>query len=570
MRDQFLEKIDQAQEHLSPMGATISCSNETTTPAPEDKRPLVDTPTQDKQISSVTSSPARGWEKPPAAVYTPPRSQTSSANSPLSPSRLLTFDPEKLNDILLIFLSKDNDHTKRTFHKLRMSFEDDPSETLRSSSYICSPDSITQRKIFKSDFMIDFRLNDWIKRTVCQECGGITSEDKRGSKYTRIILSSPLRTKKEVECKTCQRLTQHSENVYFNSDRFLLESDSAQKTLTLPCGREYTLYSVLYLDKNRYYKVAFRDDDRYFDQNKQTCIPSEVEHTVVMSHYMIKQAPKSVTQEGLGLAGDSVGPKGFRNEGNTCYINSTLQILKKCLSFGQDVDVSATTTSNVQRVISNEITECDFVNFMEAAMKKSLRQQFDAALFLDDLLRMIFSELPAACDKIILAKWQRYYGCEHGRKDFGNLNDKLSLLIDTDQSFENVQQGIEHSMNGSRSCNTVEDCTMTNYSNFTPPEFLIVTMLNMYDRPLRCTVEEDIKIATSPSGKGKEKYVLRGVVFHIGSSYKSGHYIAQVQHDQRWYTISDQHVTECTEDERPWLSSFSPSICLFERFRSEQ
>jgi len=506
----------------------------------EDKQPLTVPPVEDKPALCVFSSPAKS-----SAPNTPER-RSSSVNSPISPPGFLTYDRENIHDVLLTFVWKDNDHTKRSFHKIKKPYEREPLHL--ASSILCPPETITQHKIFKSDHATHFTLRNWFKRIVCQECGE-TSEDRRGSKYTRIIASPPFQTTKSAQCKKCQQMTEHCESVFFKTDRILLESRFAIEQLTLPCGRKYTLHRVLYIEDYRY-KVAFREDVGYetmwHDQELQPVFPS-LEHTV-LSYYMIKQAPR---------------PKGFRNEGNTCYINSTLQILKRCLSYVPDAPVIGM-ICNLQRVIDKQISEYEFVNFMENSLKRSLRQQSDAALFLLELLRMISSEHPDACRKFTLTNWHRHYWCEHGRRDFKALdNTTHTFVIDTAEPFENVQQGLDLTFKGTRKCSAnVEDCEMQSQLNFCPPEFLIITLVNQYARDLICTVEKDIKVYFSSY---HSPYVLIGVVFHMGSSHKSGHYISQIHCDQKWYTISDDHVTECDDDSLPWLSNLAPSICLYER-----
>ena len=81
------------------------------------------------------------------------------------------------------------------------------------------------------------------------------------------------------------------------------------------------------------------------------------------------------------------------------------------------------------------------------------------------------------------------------------------------------------------------------------PEFILVKLkrygrsLNGQDYKIQTSVNPPLGFTVESGESFVQPYSLCGVLTHIGSELKSGHYIAEVRKDDKWWKCNDDKIS---------------------------
>ena len=297
--------------------------------------------------------------------------------------------------------------------------------------------------------------------------------------------------------------------------------------------------------------------------------------------------------------------KGFINEKNDCWLNSILQVLLHCQDFrlnSPDLQLSQIylddknwsdllfkclldfskdpgNRRNVEnRTIKHPVNGHEMISFKHvfAELTKSpflkTRSQQDAAEAMDLVVRY--------SNHLEFFRFQYQYKykcavCNHESFGLVSPENKLRLQVtEPTRTFimNDVFKNYIYSDYIERNCPNIicnSNSSQYTYLMVTPPSFLIVD-LQFYEyvvinraaklghkRKLlsHCTPLPHLEIP-SPDGIS-HKFVLEGIIEHLGDSLNSGHYVTYIKKQNQWYHISDQSVNPVTQLSRqPYISLY--------------
>lgn len=276
-------------------------------------------------------------------------------------------------------------------------------------------------------------------------------------------------------------------------------------------------------------------------------------------------------------------PVGFRNFGNTCYLNSLLQCLlsstvllnSSCYTEGGNQffqllsNLRAAPTSNYAEIFVRQIVEY----LQKQYPLEPINTQCDSAIYFKDKLFPLFSK---NCQKLFESDIVMQHVCvdeatrdeKTKRWNFVNKmvvnserltapmlripppkepNQTLLTMLNFPTLYLPMPQVC--TLTGSRK--DTRQFTFRQVANFAPILFVTYTSRLNYRNG-----EFEIKLDDFKTSTGKS-YKLIGIIYHIGDA-TGGHYIAFVRRLNQWYEANDRVITPLMSPTQ--LSSLSPYI----------
>jgi uncharacterized UBP type Zn finger protein len=276
---------------------------------------------------------------------------------------------------------------------------------------------------------------------------------------------------------------------------------------------------------------------------------------------------------------------GIPNPRNSCYINATIQSLvhlpefNKLLSFHKDYnDIVKAYLEIYNLYLKNKVANKNVANLVKSLNEKlikketfSVKNQEDAFEFvikflekidmqeLDKLFEVNF-ETTRIFEKEI-TKNKKTLKCEDIKQPINEANNTLILEIDDSDITYNIKDEINKKYDGIREDVTDKDnylkCeNVKNVKNNKdePPAsfpFTLIEKVTSFPRILRVTLnifDKSLKkqfIKTQIPNKwvyDNNEYKLNGIVCHIGSTMKGGHYIYLSLENDEWIEYSDTDI----------------------------
>tara|TARA_X000001036_G_scaffold43809_1_gene35034 strand:+ start:572 stop:1585 length:1014 start_codon:yes stop_codon:yes gene_type:complete len=276
-----------------------------------------------------------------------------------------------------------------------------------------------------------------------------------------------------------------------------------------------------------------------------------------------------------------VRPPGFSNYGNTCFLNTSLQMLISSYRFVETlekVESSVSFLNSLKTVTENEESLIQVLNTITDRKKWYRGYQQDAhecILFIIDILDQILSSkrdpnkmqrklsLGHDHDEVMLSfgkYWWRYYtGHMHPIvKSFHGLyhttttckeckieNNKWDVFMDLTifSKYKNLKGFIEDFNKVETICGyECEKCNkktdaFRRVSIWKYPKTLIIHSINKNFYSL------DTELTLRCPHSGDCNFNIKAIGFHAGSSIDCGHYYCAVKRDEDWWLISDSNVT---------------------------
>jgi uncharacterized UBP type Zn finger protein len=226
------------------------------------------------------------------------------------------------------------------------------------------------------------------------------------------------------------------------------------------------------------------------------------------------------------------------NLGNSCYINSVLQLFfhsKRLYSELREI-IELENGGNIVELISK------VRNMYTSEKKLSIGEQCDSYLFFSFLLDKINELFPSKfnpCYSILLHSKIKCTGCKnivHQRQCENILYLRPSPLINDIDDMINLEFKVKNLDYKCKKCDSFISSKKTIIENL--PEYLFITLQEFGEENIDFKIEKNLVI------EGLE-YELTGMIEHIGVSNNGGHYVSYIKHSNKiWYLYNDDRITE--------------------------
>ncbi|XP_030287810.1 ubiquitin carboxyl-terminal hydrolase 47-like isoform X2 [Sparus aurata] len=261
---------------------------------------------------------------------------------------------------------------------------------------------------------------------------------------------------------------------------------------------------------------------------------------------------------------------GLYNQGNTCHLNSVLQVLFMTTDFHDRLDPQKTTDKELRNIFKKlKETTCGTENITKAFDIKNVNQQSDAA----ESLQFILQKVSPRASKVFQGELTYSTKCFEGHIINEETNPFWTLplpLKDTQDSTFSVESGFERifqtkTLIGDNMvyCNECEKkrkatsgCKMTKF-----PQNLILLLKRFdIDYSTMSYFKSDCCVEVPRELQLKNKtFKLHGMVDHMGS-IRGGHYTTTVlSEDNTWYEFDDAHVRKVKE--QPFAQTRTHKSC---------
>ena len=242
---------------------------------------------------------------------------------------------------------------------------------------------------------------------------------------------------------------------------------------------------------------------------------------------------------------DLVEKLGLPNLGNSCYINSIVQIFLHSTELWQALKQQFGDTNLLREVRKSY---CDL-------MKINLWEQCDATLFLNFLL-----DRCSKSNSFWIQDWQSIYKCSECKKTFKGPVQKENMWILYPTSDSSSSKKIVDEVSGYSYDYDISSCMMKNLQSHevdkkcdccnrttkfscitvmrNPPKHLFINLQHFQNH--RMYIYEVMEISFLK--KAFTNYALKGVVQHKGSQH-CGHYVVLIEDSDSWTLYDDDKVT---------------------------
>lgn len=260
-------------------------------------------------------------------------------------------------------------------------------------------------------------------------------------------------------------------------------------------------------------------------------------------------------------------PTGIDNVGNTCYLNSALQVLffspqltniimffKDRFDNGKDC-VTKSYISIVEQLYSGKRPQvADLMhNFLkEYKYFENMRMQHDSHETTMCILDSLYESLKGSKDNFISTIFDSVFQNVVRCKDCGHkvINKETARNICINSNAESVQEGIDATFTEEKmddyKCDMCSEKDCYRKKTHSKHSYIVIITINMYDnygRKAKTTMNIDNSIEIND-----KKYSLYASVCHHGSA-DNGHYTASVKSDNIWYIIDDETVYEVKDQQ---------------------
>ncbi len=281
-------------------------------------------------------------------------------------------------------------------------------------------------------------------------------------------------------------------------------------------------------------------------------------------------------------------PYSLYNRGNYCFLNAGVQSIFSCEEFIKKFRRCQYPKGTILREVSKLIdglknTDSLINNLRKIKPSLFTGEQQDSFEFTIFLLQTINNELTKMGNTLVSdlfgAEIRISMICEKCREEdiFGVGSRTTVFSLRPEEILSNLSRTVNNFFKIKRKlryCDICEKMEMSQMQTLfeNAPRFLIVYL----NRFTRSSVKNDTKIKilqelelpdyASISGSSLH-YRLVSYVEHFGHTIHSGHYIATVRRENRWFTCNDD---KCSKASNPdGKASSTVSFLIFERNRSE-
>jgi uncharacterized UBP type Zn finger protein len=246
--------------------------------------------------------------------------------------------------------------------------------------------------------------------------------------------------------------------------------------------------------------------------------------------------------------------KGFYNIGNSCYLNSALQLIINNKDLCNEIIKTENKLSDFVKSYYNEDDDSlspEPIKNIISRINKDFNncKQHDAFEFIIYLLEYIYS-----ITKTNMYELENNQRIKCKRKACLNINNNIEksnfLLLDTngetlDECYINLKKSEKLFENNAYYCNICKMDTIASKRtsiNKWPKHLIIVLKRftsdgrNKETKPIKCDIDF------------RHGYKLKGIIFHSGSLH-GGHYIYIGFHNNKWILFNDNFTKELNECE---------------------
>jgi ubiquitin C-terminal hydrolase len=237
--------------------------------------------------------------------------------------------------------------------------------------------------------------------------------------------------------------------------------------------------------------------------------------------------------------------RGYPNLGNTCYLNSVLNLLRSEL-LRYDKFESKIFQKLRSLVVYNQeenVDEFRMQNFVNELTKLispdfKINCQQDAIQFLNIIFKQTSEE---DIKKFWSFDRKVIINCsgDDGRFTQRDTKDKISYYLPLKYSKKNtIQNCINETLQFPSKCPKCQKDSTTTYRFEKFPNCYMFS--KTFDELIKIKLEKEIEL---PEGDKKIKFKLKSISIRIGSE-KSGHYTSIIEENNRWYSLNDDKVEE--------------------------
>jgi len=248
---------------------------------------------------------------------------------------------------------------------------------------------------------------------------------------------------------------------------------------------------------------------------------------------------------------------GLQNLGNTCYINSILQLIMQCTDFIDlfqnhclDSDIFKNVSSFIQNYKTNKITSPE--DILSIITDKNLfikGYQYDAHEFLIQFLDIIHEEMKKCLNNtsIINVFEYKFYTI------FKNINriDDIKILENKETILTlPFSKSLNDSFTMFENKEFINNWESEKYKEYTKaekhstiyhwPKYLFI-QINRYDSKFQ-KINDEMEIPLQYND-----YQLRGAVIHHGF-HNFGHYVCIMKLNDKYYLCDDERISEMNEN----------------------